>query len=170
MLDLKTGKVDMAADELKPRPRRVAVRVEVDGCGPVFGRAQQQTIEKSPDGKWQAVYKDFNVVLEPLGGESKDPIIVTKDGTERLRFGTCCWVYGEELNQSDAMWWSPDSKTLAYYEVDEQANEGLSLDVGQYIALYDAQVGQISEGGEMTIPRWLCGSMMSSRRRNRGGR
>jgi len=46
-------------------------------------------------------------------------IKVTKDGKSRRRFGTCCWVYGEELDQKTAMWWSPDSRKLAYYEVDE---------------------------------------------------
>ncbi len=127
MLDLKTGKVDMAADEPEAKAEEGGRSGRGRRMRAGVGRAQQQTIEKSPDGKWQAVYKEFNVVLEPLGGESKDPIIVTKDGTERLRFGTCCWVYGEELNQSDAMWWSPDSKTLAYYEVDEQAMKDYHL-------------------------------------------
>jgi dipeptidyl-peptidase 4 len=29
-------------------------------------------------------------------------------------------VYGEELDQRDAMWWSPDSSKLAFYELDER--------------------------------------------------
>ena len=83
------------------------------------GRAQQRTVAASPDGKWKATYADFNITLEPIAtGEEK--VQVTKDGQDRLRFGTGCWVYGEELNQSDAMWWSPDSTKLAYYEVDER--------------------------------------------------
>ena len=40
------------------------------------------------------------------------------EGTEAFRFGTASWVYGEELDQSTAMWWSPDSSKLAYYAFD----------------------------------------------------
>jgi dipeptidyl-peptidase 4 len=29
------------------------------------------------------------------------------------------WVYGEELGQNTAMWWSPDGRRLAYYGFDE---------------------------------------------------
>ncbi len=86
---------------------------------PGVGRAQQRTVETSPDGKWKSVYSDFNITLESTASEN-EKIRVTADGVDRLRFGTGCWVYGEELNQSDAMWWSPDSSKLAYYEVDER--------------------------------------------------
>ncbi len=86
---------------------------------PAVGRAQQRTFATSPDGKWKAVYSDFNITLEPTASDT-EKIRVTKDGVDRLRFGTGCWVYGEELKQSDAMWWSPDSSKLAYYEVDER--------------------------------------------------
>lgn len=46
---------------------------------------------------------------------------VTTEGNDRVRYGTCCWVYGEELDQKTAMWWSPDSRKLAFYEVDERS-------------------------------------------------
>ena len=85
---------------------------------PKVERAKQVTLERSPDRKWRAVYRDHNVVLEPKS-KSASAIKVTKDGKSRRRFGTCCWVYGEELDQQTAMWWSPDSRKLAYYEVDE---------------------------------------------------
>ncbi len=86
---------------------------------PPVGRAQQRSVATSPDGKWKAVYSDFNITLEPTASDT-EKIRITKDGIDRLRFGTGCWVYGEELKQSDAMWWSPDSSKLAYYEVDER--------------------------------------------------
>ncbi len=130
------------------------------------GRAQQVTWVTSPDGKWIARYRDYNVVLErvvdatdespetfqsekpqseklqskePQSKNSTDPIgtgtaptkgdmakpkvttvAVTTSGSKYFRFGTCCWVYGEELFQSSAMWWSPDSRKLVFYEVDER--------------------------------------------------
>ncbi len=82
------------------------------------GRARQLTEEPSPDGKWEARHVDFNVVL--FNTETEEVVPITKQGTERFRYGTACWVYGEELNQPDAMWWSPDSKMLGFYEMDER--------------------------------------------------
>ena len=43
---------------------------------------------------------------------------ITTEGTSRERFGTASWVYGEELGQDSAMWFSPDGGTLAYYAFD----------------------------------------------------
>ncbi len=82
------------------------------------GRARQATEEPSPDGTWEARFRDFNVVL--VNTETEEEIPVTKQGTERFRYGTACWVYGEELSQPNAMWWSPDSKMLGFYEMDER--------------------------------------------------
>ncbi len=115
-LDLATKAItdfDGKEPEASNDNRRVGRR-----ASPV-GRAQQRTIENSPDGKWKAVYRDFNVHLESVDRDG-EKLQITKEGNERLRFGTGCWVYGEELNQSDAMWWSPDSTKLAYYEIDER--------------------------------------------------
>ena len=104
-------------------------------------RARQRTVEPSPDGKWQAVYRENNLFIESVPEQSKQKeeqdeeqdqeqeeaaeqeevtvYQVTDQGRERLRYGTCCWVYGEELDQQDAMWWSPDGTKLVFYEVDE---------------------------------------------------
>jgi dipeptidyl-peptidase-4 len=120
-LDLASGTISEAENEPEraddsDRPRR-------DRRSGSAGRAQQRTWISSPDGKWKAEYRDFNVRLQPLdaeGNEAGDAIAVTEGGTEKHRFGTACWVYGEELFQQDAMWFSPDSKKLAFYEIDEQ--------------------------------------------------
>lgn len=82
-------------------------------------RAMQRVVEISPDEKWNAVFRDNNVWLVPGDGNKSQEIQVTRDGNDRFRFGTCCWVYGEELDQDEAMWWSPDSNYLCFYEVDE---------------------------------------------------
>ncbi len=113
------------------------------------GRAEQGTWVRSPDGQWTARYRDYNVVLErvvdsqegdasdvpaasqsaqgepaPAGEEKKAPapelVPVTTGGSAFFRYGTACWVYGEELFQDSAMWWSPDSRKLAFYEIDER--------------------------------------------------
>jgi dipeptidyl-peptidase 4 len=40
-------------------------------------------------------------------------------------------VYGEELNQTTAMWWSPDSTKLAYYRFDEKEVQDYYLQLDQ---------------------------------------
>lgn len=52
---------------------------------------------------------------------SSDLTPITTDGnvTDRIRYGTTPWVYGEELDQTSAMWWNPAGTRLAYYRFDE---------------------------------------------------
>ncbi len=82
------------------------------------GRGRQRDREESPDGEWVAVSRDYNVILERADGSSSTPL--TTDGHRKFRYGKASWVYGEELRQNSAMWWSPDSSKLAYYEFDER--------------------------------------------------
>ncbi|GIV03494.1 MAG: peptidase S9 [Fimbriimonadales bacterium] len=83
-------------------------------------RGRQYTVAYSQDGEWQANYVNGNVVIRKRSGG--DEIRVTTDGDKqkRIEYGTASWVYGEELNQNEAMWWSPDSKKLAYYRIDNR--------------------------------------------------
>lgn len=106
--DQSSDTADPLTDSDRPRGRWASA-----------SRAEQATSSESPDKQWKAVYRDFNVWLEPAGGNSAEPKQLTHDGQERHRYGTCCWVYGEELYQDEAMWWSPDSGRLVFYEVIE---------------------------------------------------
>ena len=73
----------------------------------------------SPDGKWKALYRDRNVWLSATN--STNEIAITTDGSEkdRIKSGSANWVYGEELFQDTAMWWSTNSDRLAFYRFDE---------------------------------------------------
>jgi len=88
------------------------------GGGPARGR--QVDSSASPDGKLKAFYRDRNLWLSDASGANE--IAITTDGSEkgRIKYGTASWVYGEELSQTTAMWWSPDSAKVAYYRFDEQ--------------------------------------------------
>lgn len=81
-------------------------------------RGRQRDVEPSPNGRWTARSSDWNVSI--TDNESDRTVIVTTDGWRKFRYGTASWVYGEELDQRDAMWWSPDSTMLAFYEFDER--------------------------------------------------
>ena len=81
------------------------------------GRGRQYTNVESPDGKWEAQYQDWNLLL--VDQASKEVVNVTTDGNENIHYGTASWVYGEELDQNKAMWWTPDSKKILYYKFDD---------------------------------------------------
>ena len=119
-----TGSIDAAA-ELAARRARFA-------SGP--GRGRQFESAVSPDGKLKATYRDRNMWLSDASGGNE--IQLTSDGSVagRIKNGTASWVYGEELEQRTAMWWSPDGTKLAYYRFDE------SKVPDYYIALNQTQL------------------------------
>ncbi len=80
-------------------------------------RGRQSTRVESPDKKWEAQYRDWNLVLIDL--ESKKEVQVTRDGNQHIHYGTASWVYGEELGQNQAIWWTPDSKKVLFYKFDD---------------------------------------------------
>jgi len=115
-LDLTTGAV--APAEGAP-PETAAASRTPRGEGGRFGgpaRGRQFASAESPDGAWTAVSEGGNVFLRPRTG---DRAAITTDGGPDLKYGQASWVYGEELDQSTAMWWSPDSRYLAFYRFDE---------------------------------------------------
>jgi dipeptidyl-peptidase-4 len=96
-------------------------------------RGRQFSEALSPDGRLRAFYKaeDHNLYLsDPEGG---NVVAITTDGSveHRIKYGTASWVYGEELSQTSAMWWSPDGSRLAYYRFDESGVPDYHLQVDQ---------------------------------------
>ena len=82
-------------------------------------RGRQFTSATSPDGQWKAFYRDRNVWLNRTN--DTHALALTTDGSDkaRLKYGTANWVYGEELSQTTALWWSTNSDKLAFYRFDE---------------------------------------------------
>jgi dipeptidyl-peptidase-4 len=85
---------------------------------PSPGRAKQRTQSTSPDGAFKAIHRDGGVYVETIETKTQKPVMEMNAG-ENIRYGTADWVYGEELDQSDAMWWSNDGKFLAFYAFDD---------------------------------------------------
>ncbi|MDQ3009879.1 MAG: S9 family peptidase [Acidobacteriota bacterium] len=122
--DGKTFRYDIAtrtAAEAQPTTGGDATQQGRGGRGGRGGpeRGRQFDSAMSPDGKLKAFYRDRNLWLSEAGGANA--LAITTDGSEkaRIKYGSASWVYGEELNQSTAMWWSPDGKKVAYYRFDE---------------------------------------------------
>ncbi|MCF6358659.1 MAG: DPP IV N-terminal domain-containing protein, partial [Draconibacterium sp.] len=82
-------------------------------------RGRQYAEETAPDKNLKSVYRDGNVYITDSLGANE--VAVTTEGSieKRFTFGTATWVYGEELSQLHAMWWSPDSKFIAFIRFDE---------------------------------------------------
>ncbi len=70
----------------------------------------------SPDSKQVAYVSGHNIYTEELA--SGKTIQLTKDGTDRIINGTFDWVYEEEFDCRDGFRWSPDSKSIAYLQLD----------------------------------------------------
>lgn len=82
-------------------------------------RGRQFDSAESPDKRLRALYRDRNLYV--VDTTTNVETAVTTDGSvkDRIKNGTASWVYGEELGQRTAMWWSPDGRKLAYYRFDE---------------------------------------------------
>ncbi|MEP6756579.1 MAG: DPP IV N-terminal domain-containing protein, partial [Chthonomonadales bacterium] len=72
------------------------------------------------------------------------------DGNEKARTksGIGSWVYGEELFQSSAFWWSPDSKKIAYYRFDESNVIDYPLQVKQLALQSDTYTEPYPKAGK----------------------
>ncbi len=83
-------------------------------------RGRQYASSLSPDEKLKAFTKDRNMYISNPDG-SNIQVITTKGNDEnQLKYGIATWVYGEELGQNTAMWWSPNSKKVAFYRFEEK--------------------------------------------------
>ena len=119
----------------------------------------------SPDGRYVSFRRGHDLyTLEIATGKT---VRLTTDGSETLLNGELDWVYPEELEIGTAHWWSPDSKWIAYLQLDvgreplyPQADL-LSLRARSEPERYpqagdpnaDARVGIVAAGGGQT--RWM---------------
>lgn len=72
----------------------------------------------SPDGSKVAYVQKNNIYVEGL--RSGKIIQLTFDGSDIVINGNFDWVYEEELSLQDGFRWSPDSTSIAYWQVDTE--------------------------------------------------
>jgi dipeptidyl-peptidase-4 len=144
-LDGKRYRFDLATKdttETAAAPEAAAGRSGRGGRGgPGIERGRQAASADAPNGLLKAFYRDRNLWISDLSGANESAI--TSDGSERerIKYGTASWVYGEELAQTSAMWWSPDSRKVAYYRFDEKQvlDYNLQLDQTQIQSVNDVE-------------------------------
>jgi dipeptidyl-peptidase 4 len=102
------------------------------GCPPErVERGRQASCVGAPDGSMRAFFKDQNIWVANADGSGEKAL--TTDGSieNRIKYGTASWVYGEELGQTSAIWWSPDSTKVAFYRFDESKVQDFYLQMTQ---------------------------------------
>ena len=72
----------------------------------------------SPDGKHVAYVRENNIFCENL--ETREIRPLTTNGGDRFINGTFDWVYEEEFMLTDGFCWSPDSRSVAFWELDTE--------------------------------------------------
>ncbi|HEV8428200.1 MAG TPA: S9 family peptidase [Pyrinomonadaceae bacterium] len=88
----------------------------------------------SPDGQRVGYVRENNVYVENLSGDSKITKLTT-DGSRYIVNGTFDWVYEEELFCRDGFRWSPDSKQIAYWQLNSEGVKEMQL-INDTEALY----------------------------------
>lgn len=71
----------------------------------------------SPDSKKIAYVSEHNIYMEDLA-TGKIKKLTSDNNTPKLINGTFDWVYEEEFFCRDGFRWSPDSKAIAYWQID----------------------------------------------------
>ena len=94
-------------------------------------RGRQATEAFSPDSSRRAFYRDRNVYISMADGSGERAVTTEGNLEQRIKYGSASWVYGEELRQTTAMWWSPDGTKLAFYRFDESPVHDYYLQMDQ---------------------------------------
>ena len=134
------------------------------GCPPIsVARGRQADCVVSPDRRLKAFYRDRNVWLANFDGSNERAL--TTDGSEktRIKYGTASWVYGEELGQTTAIWWSPDSTKVGILSIRRKPGEGLLPADGPDAGAGLARRRGVSESRRRRT-RWPTCSSTTSRR------
>jgi len=94
-------------------------------------RGRQYTEAWTADSAMKAVYRENNLFISARDGSGERQLTTDGSKERRIKYGTASWVYGEELDQVTAMWWSPNGKQLAYYRFDENPVKDYWLQMDQ---------------------------------------
>ncbi len=79
----------------------------------------------SPDGSRVAYVRDNNLYVENLSTQKITAL--TTDGSATTINGTSDWVYEEEFDVRDGFRWSPDGRSIAYFQFDSSPVRQFSM-------------------------------------------
>lgn len=88
---------------------------------PLAGEAFDPKV--SPDGRRVGFVRDHDVWCLDLAGGRERERAITRGGTAQRTHGEAEFVAAEEMSRFTGWWWSPDSRRIAYTEVDADGVE-----------------------------------------------
>jgi len=135
MLDGKSWRFDVATLKAEAAPPKDApeARAAPQLTGGVMlarGRGGDANVT-SPDGQNRAFSRDYNVWVAPVNGGNEKQISFDGSANARIRNGTGSYVYLEEFSVASPVWWSPDSRKVAWMRYDESLVEDYFLQLEQ---------------------------------------
>ena len=80
----------------------------------------------SPDATLVGYVRENNLFVEPVAGGAAAAKL-TADGSEQVINGTFDWVYEEEFYCRDGWRWSPDGRSVAYWQLDTRGVKTFTL-------------------------------------------
>ena len=83
------------------------------------GQAPLQDAQFSPDGAWVAYIQDAELYIIPTTGGAPRQLTSGARGTATTH-GLAEFIAQEEMGRSHGYWWSPDSQSIAFTEVEEK--------------------------------------------------
>ncbi|MDP4173951.1 MAG: S9 family peptidase [Bacteroidota bacterium] len=93
---------------------------------------EQSNVKFSPDSKKVGFVRGNNLFVIDINTSSEKQL--TFDGSENIINGHFDWVYEEEFQIIDGWEWSPDSKSIAFWRLDQ--SEVPEVQIAQYDSLY----------------------------------
>lgn len=115
-------------------------------------RGRQYASSDAPNGELKAFHKERNMYISNVDGSNVQAITTDGNMENKMKYGIATWVYGEELGQNTAMWWSPDSKKVAFYRFNEQGAKQYYVLLDQ-LKMYDSlEVMSYPKVGEPNLP------------------
>ncbi len=108
----RSGTADYYVYSLADRAMRLAAR-------------GARTAELSPDGAMLGYERDGDLFVSDLATQRETRL--TQGATETVYNGHFDWVYEEEFGMAQAWNWSPDSRFIAFWQVDESAEPVIQI-------------------------------------------
>jgi dipeptidyl-peptidase 4 len=115
--------------------KKIQCQLKTYECKEIEEKKKDDSISLSPDGKWEAFVKDYNLYIRSAKDKQLE-IQLTSDGTEKYAYGLA-WDWYLLMNESDpsqtkeskriSVKWSSDSKKILTQRVDERKSKKLYL-------------------------------------------
>jgi dipeptidyl-peptidase-4 len=122
------------------------------GWGNRPARGRQYASALSPDKKLKAFTKDRNMYISNADGSNVMAITTKGNAENQIKYGIATWVYGEELGQNTAMWWSPDGSKIAFYRFDEKASKKYYVLLNQTLIQDSLEIEAYPKVGAVNLP------------------